>query len=443
LQQLINTVEQYLLSVKDITDVIIAYSGGVDSHVLLHACSTLKASFNAVNFKAIYIDHGLHQDSKKWTVHCQRTSENLGIDFLSEAVNAVDVKGDGPEQAARHARYDALRKHCLENALLLIAQHQDDQAETLMLQLFRGAGVKGLASMPRLAAFGEGYIGRPFLELSQQDILNYAAQCQLNWVEDTSNLELTYDRNFLRQQVIPLIKERWPAFAKTTARTASHCAEASSILNDYASTLLKGNSSADLCVDSIEGQTDKVKRLVLRQWLANNAVRMPSEKILHQLLPLITLTLGKSACVAWAEYQVRLYNGSLYFSEQQSDALPTKDICWQAEQIELPGSLGVLRKKRVMSGGISEHFWLESRLSIRHRVGGESIKLVGSLGRKKLKKLYNEAKIFPWVRGDVPLIYIDDELVAVADLWLDERYLAREGELMYEVEWLHPEFRIQ
>ena len=440
MQKLITTVESYLSSVKNITDVIIAYSGGVDSHVLLHVCSTLKGSFN---FKAIYIDHGLHEDSKKWSAHCQHTAESLSINFISEAVNAANVNGDGPEQAARQARYAALSKHCSDNTLLLVAQHQDDQAETLMLQLLRGAGVKGLASMPRLAAFGKGYLGRPFLELSQQTILDYAAQHQLSWVEDSSNLELTYDRNFLRQQVVPLIQQRWPAFAQTTARTASHCAEASSILDDYASTLLVANDSADLSVSSLDGETDQVKRLVIRQWLANNAVRMPSEKILHQLVSLLAMDVGQSACVAWAQYQVRLYNGNLYFSLSQSDVLVSTDYCWQFEQVELPGRLGMLRKKPVVSGGISEQYWLESRVSVRFRVGGERIKLAGSLGRKKLKKLYNEAKIFPWVRNDIPLIYIDDELVAVADLWLDERYLAKDGGVMYQVEWTHPKFRIQ
>jgi len=443
LQQLIDKVERYLLSVTGITDVIIAYSGGVDSHVLLDVCSKLQSSFDAVSFKAIYINHGLHQDSEQWQLHCQDVSLALSVDFIAESVDASDVNGEGPEQAARHARYAALRVHCSESSLLLTAQHQDDQAETLMLQLLRGAGVKGLASMPKLAPFGRGFIGRPLLELSQQDILDYANLHELSWVEDSSNLELAYDRNFLRQRVIPVIKQRWPAFSKTTSRTASHCAEASSILDDVASSLLTDNDSAEFSVASMAGQTDKVKRLVLRQWLANSGVRMPSEKVLDQLLMLLALTTRKPAFVAWADNQVRLYNGRLYLTPQLCDGLLAKKTTWQAEQVELSGVLGVLAKKRVSSGGIAERYWLESRISVRRRVGGESIQLPGRLGRKKLKKLYNEAKILPWVRNDVPLIYLDDELVAVADLWLDDRYSAQEGERLFCIDWSHAEFRIR
>ena len=441
MQQLIDKVEHYLYSVEGIAEVIVAYSGGVDSHVLLHVCSQLQPRLKTLSFKAIHIDHGLQQDASKWATHCLRVATSLGLECRVERVNANDVNGDGPEQAARNARYAALRAHCSKQTLVLTAQHQEDQAETLMLQLFRGAGVKGLASMPRLTAFGDGLIGRPLLECSQQEILDYAQQQQLDWVEDPSNLALAYDRNFIRQQLIPLIKQRWPAFAKTTARTASHCAEASAVLEDYAASLLMPQRRAEFDLVSIADQDDRHRRLMLRQWLADNAVRMPSEKVLQQLLML--LTAKKSACVAWAQYQVHLYKGFLHLNQQQLEPVPLTGIVWQAETIELPGSSGELSKRSVLRGGISSRYWSESRVSIRRRVGGESLQVMGRSCRKTLKKLYNESHVFPWLRDHLPLIYVDDELVAVADLWLAEGFSAMEGEEMYCIEWSHPGFCIQ
>jgi len=443
LPQFIDTVERYLRSLDGITNVVIAYSGGVDSHALLDTCSQLQLVLPQMSFKAVYIDHGLHQDSAHWRLHCEACAAALNIEFESKKVDAVDVNGEGPEQAARRARYAALEAYCGANTVLLTAQHQDDQAETLMLQLLRGAGVKGLASMPVLAPFGLGSIGRPLLDVSQQAVLDYAQARQLNWVEDPSNQELAYDRNFLRQQLIPLIKQRWPAFSQTTARTASHCAEASSILTRYASSLLLDSPDKRLDLSSIIERDDALKRLLLRQWLGGNGVRMPSEKVLYQIVSLVNNVTARSGLVKWANYQVYLYNGFLYLVMQPRAAMLSVKCAWTEEKLSLSGVLGLLVKKELVDGGIAAHYWDDARVSVGSRMGGESLKLAGRTGRKKLKKLFNEAKILPWVRDDVPLIYIDGSLAAVADLWLAEEFIAKQGEESYGIEWLHPELTIR
>lgn len=441
--QFIDKVECYLRSLDGIASVVIAYSGGVDSHALLDACSRLQPLLQQMSFKAVYIDHGLHQDSVHWRHHCEACAAVLNIEFESKKVDAVDVSGEGPEQAARHARYAALEAYCGENTVLLTAQHQDDQAETLMLQLLRGAGIKGLASMPALASFGLGYIGRPLLEVGQQVILDYAKARQLNWVEDSSNQELVYDRNFLRQQLIPVIKRRWPAFSQTTARTASHCAEASSILTHYASSLLGDSPAKKLDLKCLIGRDDALKRLLLRQWLDANTVRMPSEKVLYQLVRLVSNSAAKSGLVEWANYQVYLYDGCLYLATPSPASKLLLKCTWNEEKFNLPGMSGVLVKSASIGNGLAAHYWDQSRVSVRPRKGGECIKLAGRAGRKKLKKLYNEVKIFPWVRDNVPLIYIDDTLAAVANLWVSEEFIAKPGEGSYGIEWYHPELSIR
>lgn len=443
MNQLVKSVECLVSSIANIKQVIVAYSGGVDSHVLIHACSVLQHKMPAVLFKSVYIDHGLHESSDRWRNHCQAVSTNLGIKFSTTKVDARDVRGDGPEQAARHARYDALSEYVDSSTVLLTAQHQDDQAETLLLQLLRGAGVKGLSSMPRVNSFAGGVIARPLLEFSKQDILTYAKSAGLEWVDDPSNLDQSLNRNFLRQQVIPLIEQRWPSFAVTTARTAAHCAEASSILSNYASSYLLETDSDVLAVATLETLDDETQRAVLREWLIANEVRLPSQKVLRQIQSFIVMDSGDSALVEWGGHQVRTFDGK--FMLLKKAILPTGYgvLPWKGEELVLPEPLGCLSINQSTGQGIKKTFWEQSDITIRSRIGGEVISLLGRHGTKKLKKLFHEYKAFPWVRQLIPLVYAGETLVAIADIWIAKDYLAAEGELGYEIDWHHPNFRIK
>lgn len=441
MNDLINCVEQRIASIANIKRVVIAYSGGVDSHVLLHACAQLQKTLNQFTFQAVYIDHGLHEDSSRWSLHCEKVAIELGIDFTSQQVDARNNKGEGPEQAARRARYAALSNLVDESTVLLTAQHRDDQAETLMLQLLRGAGVNGLASMPTLARFDAGFISRPFLEFSKADILDYANAKNLSWVEDSSNLNESYDRNFLRQQVIPLIRKRWPAFSKTTSRTASHCAEAASLLSDVGASLVVETGNGELDIKPILDRKEEIQRLVIRQWLSTRGVRFPSEKVLSQILMMLSARTDKNPLVEWSGQQVRLFDERLFFTQQRAETA-FEPINWRSDKVTLPKPLGDICLKPAVGEGIAKKLWESSEVSIRWRQGGETIKLAARLGNKKLKKLLNEEKILPWVRDSIPLIYLNNELAAVADLWLDEKFLAAESESGYMLDWQHPKLQI-
>jgi len=439
---LVNCVEQHIASIAGIKKVVVAYSGGVDSHVLLHACAKLKSKLKSLSFSAVYIDHGLHDDSSLWSEHCKRITTDLDFPFSSLEVNAKNERGEGPEQAARVARYAALSNFIDEHSVLLTAQHQDDQAETLMLQLLRGAGVNGLASMPSLSQFTMGFISRPLLGFSKQQVLQYAKKEGLDWIDDSSNYDVSYDRNFLRQEVIPLLQSRWPAFSKTTARSASHCAEASIILGDLGSSILMEARGRELSVSLVKEYKVEIQRLIIREWLKKNDVRLPSEKILQQIQLMLTINSNKSALVEWGGHQIRLFDNRFFYRKQLDE--PTfKKLNWCGVALKLPNSMGEVSIKPAIGKGIDRALWDASDVSVRCRQGGERIKLAERLGSKKLKKLLNEERVFPWVRGSIPLIYLNDNLVAVANLWCDERYLAKVDKQGYIVDWQHPEWRIK
>ncbi len=443
MNQFVDTVEQQLASINGLTHVVIAYSGGVDSHVLLLACSILKPILPNIAFCAMYIDHGLHADSAKWRDHCDSVCVDLRVDFISQKVNAADLNGDGPEQAARYARYDALKSVVTAHTVLLTAQHQDDQAETLMLQLLRGAGVNGLASMPACNNFGLGFIARPFLSLSKADIKHYAVDEGLVWIEDSSNLDTSLNRNFLRQQVIPLIQQRWPAFSKTTSRSAAHCAEASSILFNLAASDINAEDVDVLDIHAIIDLDAARQRLVIRHWLLCNGVRMPSEKILHQIQRSISADSGASALIKWSAVQLRLFDARFFLTNIKAEKLTYEPINWCGEKVNINREMGTLSKRLISGQGIDQHKWAASNVTVVRRTGGESIKLIGRQGQRKLKKLFHEARIFPWVRDAIPLIYFDNKLAAIANLWVDEAFLVRDDGVGYEIAWDHSRLKIK
>ncbi|OGI37123.1 MAG: tRNA lysidine(34) synthetase TilS, partial [Candidatus Muproteobacteria bacterium RBG_16_64_10] len=211
----------------------LAYSGGLDSHVLLHALAQLQRT-HGLNLGAVHVDHGLQAASRDWAQHCARICAALGIPCIIERVQVPDARADGLEAAARRARYACLARHVGAGDALLTAHHLDDQAETVLLQLLRGAGVHGLAAMPAIAPFSAGVLARPLLGFTRTALAHYARAEKLQWIEDSSNRDLRRARNLVRHQVLPLLQQRWPAAVRQLAQTARHAAEAAALLDDLA-----------------------------------------------------------------------------------------------------------------------------------------------------------------------------------------------------------------
>ncbi len=401
------------------TAVVVAYSGGLDSHVLLHLCAVEKVA--AV--RAVHIHHGLNEEADYWASCCEKTCQQLSVPFSLIHVDAEPQKGESREEAARNARYNALRAQLNNDELLLTAQHQEDQAETLLLQLFRGCGVKGLAAMPVSTKFGRGRLVRPLLNCSQQALQDYAARHNLQWIEDSSNQDESYDRNYLRHSIMPLLEHRWPAVSRRIARTSSHCGEASHQLDEVADRFLSelvAENKGPLLVDRVLALGEAEQRLTLRRWIESQNGRAPSEKLLRQIITtVLTASVDAMPSVSWANYSVKRYRNGLYFIQEQTGLFDKGPLIWSAgkSKIKIPGS-GELIYRVTPRLGISAKLWHKGSVLISFRRGGERLKPVGRAGTRQLKKLFQEVGIPPWERARIPLIYIDERLAAVSGLWI-------------------------
>ncbi len=211
--------------------IIVGFSGGMDSRVLLRLAARY-CKQHSIACLAVHVHHGLSANADEWQIHCERWAKEEAVEFVCERVILAKDSGDSLEQLARQARYQALCQHIENGDLLLTGQHLDDQAETMLLALKRGSGPKGLSSMASSMAFSLGTLVRPLLNATRRDIERYAQQQQLQWVEDESNTDTRFDRNFLRQNVLPVLSQRWPSFAQAASRSARLCAKQEQLLKE-------------------------------------------------------------------------------------------------------------------------------------------------------------------------------------------------------------------
>jgi len=421
----------------------IAYSGGLDSHVLLHLCARLKAQSPELAFQAVHVHHGLQQDADAWSEHCAAVCRELDMPHLSLKVDARARPGESPEEAARSARYAAIKAHLAPGDSVLAAQHRDDQAETLLLQLLRGAGLAGLAAMPAIAPLEPGFLLRPLLGFAREELRRYAQANQLRWIEDPSNQDSAYDRNFLRNDIIPRLEQRWPGLKKNLARSAGHCAEAQQLLDDLAADLCRSAlhpDGASLSVVKLRAFKPADQRLVLREWMRARGFRMPSqavvERIRQEALP---ARQDKTPLVAWREGEVRRYRDGLYLLPP----LPAFDasvvLDWDGlAPLELPGGNGVLTAAPGKLQGIDADIWKQGGITVRYRLGGEQCRLPGRSGTHELKKLFQEKGIAPWLRERAPLVFIGGELAAVAGWWVCEPFAGRADGNTITLAWHGP-----
>ncbi|MDP3331183.1 MAG: tRNA lysidine(34) synthetase TilS, partial [Methylococcaceae bacterium] len=278
-------IESVLTPANPVGRIFVAYSGGVDSHVLLHLCACSPSLKDKIT--AVYVHHGLQAAAESWPEHCQQIAAALGVDFQLLRVNAHATSGQSPEEAARDARYTAFKALLKEGDVLLVGQHREDQLETVLLQLFRGAGLAGLSGMPERMAFGQGMLLRPFLNIAKQTINDYARQQQLSWVEDPTNQCSDYDRNFLRKEVLPLLKQRWPAIDKTVSRSASHCSESQGLVNEIAEQFFEqvfNQADQTLIISQLHLKSLVHQKLIIRQWFAQIGLKMPSQDLVGRIL---------------------------------------------------------------------------------------------------------------------------------------------------------------
>jgi len=416
----------------------VAYSGGCDSHALLHSLVALRSELSA-EIKAIHINHGLSPLANEWEQHCCTICKNLDVSYTAINVDASSKKSGSnnksPEEAARHARYAEWTKLISKDEVIVLAHHQDDQAETVLLQLLRGSGVKGLAAMPAQQIFSQGLLARPMLGFLREEIVAYAAEQKLNWIDDPSNFDTDFDRNFLRHDVVPLLETRWPALKKTLSRTATHTAEADQLLTGLAAQdWLMIKNEQQIQISLLTALDEKRQRNVVRYWLATVCqVSLPDTVHLQRILDEVLTAAGDAAPeVIWRGGEVRRYQGMLYAQKELVEQDNSKVLSWT--ELEKPMALGaglILSVKAGSGEGLSQTKFKNADVTVRFRQGGESCRPTGRGNTQQLKKLFQEWQVPPWKRASIPLIYVNGELAAVVGYCHSEAYAAAAGELSW------------
>lgn len=433
-------IESVLTLANPVGRIYIAYSGGVDSHVLLHLCACTPSLKDKIT--AVYVHHGLQAAAEAWPEHCQQIAAALGIDFKVLRVNAGAANGQSPEEAARDARYTAFKTLLKAGDVLLVGQHREDQLETVLLQLFRGAGLAGLSGMPDRMPFGQGMLLRPFLNIAKQTINDYARQQQLSWVEDPTNQCSDYDRNFLRNEVLPLLKQRWPVIDKTVSRSAAHCAEALGLVNEIAEQFFEqvfNQADQTLIISQLHLKSLLHQKLIIRQWFAQIGLKMPSQDLVGRILDEVVGANEQSVpLISTQGFEIRRYRDKLYCLPQAVIEIQQTKSWSNHQRLINIGNHQALRWIESPTGILAEH-WHAAQIEIKFRSGGEKIRLYGRTGHHSLKKLFQEAGIPPWEREQMPLIYLNGCLAAVGDLWISAEFYAENPTACVRVVWQRQE----
>lgn len=393
----------------------VAFSGGLDSTVLLHLLVHLRRTQALPPLSAIHVHHGLQAQADAWAEHCQRLCSDLRVPL--EVVRVRVEGGASLERAAREARYAAFRERLGAHELLLAAQHLDDQAETFLFRLLRGAGVRGLAGMSPVRALGAGRLVRPLLGVTRQELQGYASTHQLSWVEDPSNEDLHYSRNYLRHRVMPVLNQRWPQGASALGRTAMHMREAQILLDERADEDLAQAAgvapfswltcpSLDLAVLSVLSPARQ--RNALRRWLDALGAAMPDSDHWAGWDALRDAAVDAEPIWRLGEGELRRAGGRIYWLSGEWCAQVPSPGEWDlsVSELGLPGN-GSLR--------LDGHGALAGPVQVRYRQGGEQLVVPGR-GTRDLKRLLNESGLPTFVRARLPLLWCEGRLLAVANL---------------------------
>ena len=412
----------------------VALSGGLDSTVLAAALVASGAP-SEQPLRAIHVDHGLHPDSAQWSAHCRLLAERLGVPCEIVTVDARAAAGESPEAAARAVRYAALAARLRPREVLLTAHHGDDQLETVLLQWLRGGGLSAVAGMRPVMPFAGGWIARPLLGFSRADLEAWATAQGLAWLEDPSNADPRFDRNYLRLEVLPRLRARWPAAAVTVARVAGQAAEALDVTAEVAagdlSALVEGET---LGLGPLEGLPVARQRLALRAWLRTREVAVPPAATLEALRRDMLQADGDRMPVSrWPGAVVRRYRGRLYAAAGDAPANWCPGRWVPGEHFDL-GSDGRLELVAATGVGLSRGR-LAGGLEVVTRPEGGTFKPAGHPHHRELRKWLQERGVLPWRREALPFIRSGGEIVAIGDLACGGSLAAAPGEPSWRVVW--------
>ena len=417
------------------SSLVLGLSGGVDSVVLLHLLGQISPQFSW-RLRALHVHHGISPHADNWAAFCTELCAKYSIPLQLEHVDIKPLRSMGIEAAARQLRHAALARQPVD--FIILAHHRDDQAETLLLQLLRGAGVRGGSAMPLLKPRHLApTLLRPLLDVERSELEIYARQHELQWVEDDSNQDVSYPRNFLRHQVLPVLEQRFPAYRATLARSARHFAEASELLDELAAQdAMFAIQDKRLSVAALRQFSSARGKNLLRHFLVKHGAPIPDSTRLDEMLrQLCEAGEGAQIRVTWQDWQLRCYRNHAYVLPV---TLPAAEfaIVWQGEtEIILPASHGVLQFERVTGQGLSLAKLQQKIATIRPRQGSASIQLDNARPRQSLRNLLQQQSVPPWQRELLPLLYCGDELVCIPGVAYAAAYVAQADEEGVLVSW--------
>jgi tRNA(Ile)-lysidine synthase len=393
----------------------VAFSGGPDSTALLHALAQLPEA-RTRGLRALHIDHGLHADSAAWAEHCQRICATLALPCEVLRVQVDSSKGEGLEAAARRARYDALAMQLRDGEYLLLGHHRNDQAETVLLKLLRGAGPEGLGGMRALRPFGRGQLWRPLLALSRRQLRDYVEAHQLDCIDDPSNSDTRLARNQLRREILPRLMQHWPQAVDSIVHSAALSRAAADALQ------VQWLAAFETLLDPLNGSlhaagwlalNPALREPLLDHWLHARGLPAPTTAQRQQIERQCSARAGQLPCIRWAGAELHIWKGRLWALSPEVVIDTDWELPWHGEPLVLPGG-GQLS---LSAAGAR----LAEPLSVRLRRGGERIKPAGDAHTRELRDLFQQGLVPPWQRAACPLLYTGNELVAVADRWASVR----------------------
>lgn len=422
---------------------VVGFSGGLDSTVLLHLMWRW-CSQHHIQLKALHIHHGINSQADAFEKNCEQFCQLFSIPFLSQCVQ-VHSTSQGLEASARAARYQACEAILNVGEILLFAHHADDQAETVLLQLMRGSGVRGLSAMPDYRIFGKGFLARPLLPFSREAILNYAIMHNLSWVEDQSNEDLQLSRNFLRKKIMPVLKMHWGDPVSALCQSANHCARAQQVVDQFMIRhYLQSESKAIshiLSYEKIKKESLNIQLECLRTFIHGHGFRMPPqlklETFVHQVQ---TAASDRFPILQWDEVEIRKYGERLFLMKAfPSQTIKKMDsLIWHlGERVEI--FLGCCQSDSSLADHSSENY-LSAKLKqieIRFRQGNAAIKL--HQHHQSLKNIFQMKKIPPWWRDHWPLLYYENECVGVLGIVLAKSVQANPGEVGFRIDFFPDE----
>ncbi len=409
-------------------NICVAYSGGVDSHVLLDLFHQLQQANEIQNLRAIHINHGLQSQSDQWQQHCQNICDGYHVPLTVTRLHLAEQVSSGIEEAARNARYQFFESELSHDECLVMGHHMDDQAETILFRLLRGTGLSGAVGIPKKRKLAQGMLFRPLLDTPRKIIESYAHIRQLCWIEDPSNQTDYYSRNFLRNQVTPLLQKKWPSYLKSLQRFSSHCEEQAELAEEIALYDWQAvNEQQKLNIDKLKGLSTARQKNLLRYWSKHLLSTTPSHKELTELLRQFHSTNRTQIHLSFAGSQVQQLGQWLVLAEKIKIREAFDNVEWKDLNELITLSNGFRLHREFTENGLRPPLDNE-RVYIKMRQGGERCLPDYRQKSTNLKRIFQELNVPAWQRKSLPIIYYNDQIVAIPGVFICQAFKAQDNE---------------